>query len=303
MHTLTPSTISFFDNDVYASKLRDKYHETLLKYKDPNINKFPAAGPSVLVDVPFVLLKLIRVEKHSTENAEFFNKASIEQILEKFENIEIDDILKPLKYKYINGRRVTDKPLRFVLIAGEPGIGKSTLAKELVLRWVRKTDKFLNDYKIVILIMLRHENSQNAKTIEDLVIDVEDINMAEITSLIKRAKGAGVLWILDGFDELPHHLRNSSTLIFNKLIKGDILPKSTVIVTSRHAASSRLLTYMYLDKDSKSIHLLGFSPNEIREYATKYFEGNETLASEFHSYYSHNTMIEMMLYNPMTCFI
>ena len=153
------------------------------------------------------------------------------------------------------------------------------------------------------MITLRHETCQNAKTIEDLVIDVEDINMAKISSLIKRVRGAGVLWILDGFDELPHHLRKSSTSIFIQLIKGDILPKSTVIVTSRHAATDRLLTYMYLDKDSKSIHLLGFSPNEIREYATKYFEKNETLASEFRSYYSHNTMIESMLHNPMNCFI
>ena len=136
VYTFTPSTI--FDNDEYASKLRDKYLETLTKYKDPNINKFPAAGPSVSVDVPFVPLKLIRVKKLSTKNAEFFKQASVEQILENFENIEVDDILKPLNLKYINGQRVTDKSLRLVLIAGEPGIGKSTLAKELVLRWVKK---------------------------------------------------------------------------------------------------------------------------------------------------------------------
>ena len=137
---------------------------------------------------------------------------------------------------------LTDKRLRFVLIEGEPGIGKSTLAKELTLRWVRQTNEYLNNFKVVIFIALRHETYRKANTFEDLLIDVEDINMTEIALSIKKTKGAGVLWVLDGFDELPHQLRSNSTSIFIQLIKGDILRKSTVIVTTRHAASFPLYT-------------------------------------------------------------
>ncbi|XP_019852051.1 PREDICTED: uncharacterized protein LOC105312781 [Amphimedon queenslandica] len=277
--------------DEYAIKLCDEYAEKLTRYRDPDINKVPAAGPSAPIYVSFVPLKLIRLERHGKEDAGFLKTASIEEILEKYERIEIDDILKPL----------ADKRLRFVLIEGEPGIGKSTLAKELTLRWVRNTDKLLNNFKIVIFVTLRLEIYQKAKTFENLLINFDDINMTEIALSIKKTRGAGVLWILDGFDELPHQLRNSSTSLFIKFIKGDILPKSTVIVTSRLAASLPL--YNNLEHDSKSLYLLGFSPNETREYATKYFENNKTLADEFHSYYSHDTMIEIMLYNPMTCFI
>uniref|UniRef100_A0A1X7THL6 NACHT domain-containing protein n=1 Tax=Amphimedon queenslandica TaxID=400682 RepID=A0A1X7THL6_AMPQE len=125
----------------------------------------------------------------------------------------------------------------------EPGIGKSTLAKELTLRWVGQTDALLNNFKIVILIRLRFETYQKAETLEDLLIDVADINMTELVLLIKKTKGAEVLWILDGFDELPHQLRTNSTSIFMQLIKGDILPKSTLIITSRHAAIFPLLTF------------------------------------------------------------
>uniref|UniRef100_A0A1X7UHT1 NACHT domain-containing protein n=1 Tax=Amphimedon queenslandica TaxID=400682 RepID=A0A1X7UHT1_AMPQE len=277
--------------DEYAFELRDEYNENLTRFRDPDENKFPAAGPSFHDYVPFIPLKLIKVERHSTENAEFFKKASVEQILEKFESIEIHHILKPLK----------DKQLRFVLIEGEPGIGKSTLAKELTLRWVRQTDEYLNNFKVVIFIALRHETYQKAKTFEDLLIDVEDINMTEIALSIKKTKGAGVLWVLDGFDELPHQLRSNSTSIFIKLIKGDILRKSTKIVITRHAASFPL--YTYLEHNSKSLYIVGFSPNETRKYATKYFESNKTLADEFQSYYNRNTMVESMLYNPMNCFI
>ena len=280
--------------DDYASKLREKYNETLTRYKDPNINKYPAAGP-IAPDkavVPFIPLKLIRVKSlKKKEDAEFLFRTNKENLKRNiFEEIKIYDILKPL----------TDKRLRFVLIEGEPGIGKSTLAKELALRWVRKTDKFLTRYKIIILIPLRFETYQKAKVIEDLLIDVDDINETEVMLSINETKGADVLWILDGFDELPHHLRNSSTSIFVQLIKRDILPKSTVIVTSRHAATFTLLTF--LEDDSKLIVLRGFGSNEILNYASKYFK-NKKVASEFHSYYSRNTMIENMLYNPMTCFI
>ncbi|XP_011409441.1 PREDICTED: NACHT, LRR and PYD domains-containing protein 3-like, partial [Amphimedon queenslandica] len=192
------------------------------------------------------------------------------------------------------------KRLRFVLIEGEPGIGKSTLAKELTLRWVRQTDEYLTYYRIVILIPLRLETNQKAKTIEDLLIDGEDIDETAVMLSINETKGAGVLWILDGFDELPHHLRTSVSSIFIKLIKGDILPKSTVIVTSRHAATDPLLTF--LEDDSKHIALRGFGPNETIQYAFRYFQDREIL-QEFYSYYRGNTMIENMLYNPMTCFI
>ena len=272
--------------DEYAWQLREKYSETLTRYRDPDINKFPAAGPSVHGYVPFIPLISIIMEKH---NKKFLHSDKIEKKPE-FEKIKIDDILKPL----------TDKPLRFVLIEGEPGIGKSTLAKKLSLRWVRQTDEFLTNYKIVILIPLRLETYQKAENIEDLLIDVEGINKTEVMSSINETRGAGVLWILDGFDELPHHLRSNSTSIFIKLIKGDILSKSTVIVTSRHAATEPLLTF--LEDDSKHIALRGFGYNETILYAFRFFK-DEKIFYEFYSYYRGNAMIENMLYNPMNCFI
>ena len=55
--------------------------------------------------------------------------------------------------------------------------------------------------------------------------------------------------------------------------------------------------------NSKSLYVIGFSPNESRKYAMNYFESNKTLADEFQSYYNRNTMIESMLYNPVNCFI
>ena len=281
--SLFPSSVI----DQYAIQLRDMYTERLEKCMDPDYNKYPAAGRCV----PFISMISIIVKKYSQNY--WLHLDNVEELQQDrdIEKIQIEDVLKP----------VTDKRLRFVLIEGEPGIGKSTLAKELALRWAKKSDQLLSNYMIVMFIPLRLETYHKAKTIEDLFIDVEDINMTKVKLEIKKKKGAGVLWILDGFDELPSNLRENKS-VFIQLIKGEILYKSTVIVTGRPVASKPLLDFLE-DNSSKCISLRGFDSNKTLEYASIYFNNNEVIVSKFQDYYSGNLVIESMMYNPMTCYI
>ena len=274
--------------DQYASKLCEIYSRALTKYMDLNYNKYPAIGPFV----PFLPLISIIVEAgNRKKDTDWLLNATVSEVLQDKEimKIPIEDILKPI---------TADQQLRLVFIEGEPGIGKSTLAKELVLRWVKQSDLLLNKHKIVVFIQLRFNNFHNATKVDDLFIDAKNIDMRKVKLEVKNAEGAGVLWILDGFDELPYHLRKQS--VFIELIKGDVLPKSTVIVTGRPVASEPLLTF--LENDSKHISLRGFDTNKTHEYAKRYFNGSE-IVLEFYSYYSGNPMIENMLYNPMNCYI
>ena len=275
--------------DQYVSQLCDIYNNTLTKQMNLNFNKFPAAGPYV----PFIPLISIIVLGNRKKDADQLLSTTVEEVLQNEEimKIPIEDILKP-----IPGQR-----LRLVLIEGEPGIGKSTLAKELVLRCVNQSDQFLNEYIIVIFIQLRFETYHNVTSVDDLFIDTGEIEMKELISEVKKRKGAGVLWILDGFDELPYHLRNlKEQSVFIQLINGTILPKSTVIVTGRPVASEPLLRF--LENDSKRISLRGFDSIKTLEYAKKYFK-DSGIVSDFQSYYNGNSMIENMLYNPMNCYI
>ena len=274
--------------DQYASKLCEIYSRALTKYMDLNYNKYPAIGPFV----PFLpLISIIVKAENRKKDTDWLLNATVSEVLQDKEimKIPIEDILKPI---------TADQQLRLVLIEGEPGIGKSTLAKELVLRWVKQSDLLLNKHKIVVFIQLRFNNFHNATKVDDLFIDAKNIDMKKVNLEVKNAEGAGVLWILDGFDELPYHLRKQS--VFIELIKGDVLPKSTVIVTGRPVASEPLLTF--LENDSKHISLRGFDINKTREFAKRYFNGSE-IVLEFYSYYSGNPMIENMLYNPMNCYI
>ena len=269
--------------ELYGSGLRVKYIETLTNQMN---SEYPTAGRASVSNIPFIPLISIVVKDMSKETAHRLNSKEIQD-----EKIQIEDILKPR----------SEKRLRFVLIEGEPGIGKSMLAKELVLRWANRSDKLINNYDIVFLIQLHFETYHKATSIEDLFVDLDDqsINKTDLHVGIKKRKGAGILWILDGFDELPSHLKRNSMLM--NLIKGYILPKSTVIVTSRPVASGHL--FIFLDgRNSKRISIRGFNSTMIEEYALKYFNDKDK-ASKFHSYYNGNLVIESMLYNPLHCFI
>ena len=282
--------------DQYAWQLREVYNKTLGRFKDSNINKYPAAGPSAFRKnmMPFIPLISIKITNYSKNDADYLHRASVEELLQndEKEKIQFDDILKP----------VSQKRLRFVLIEGEPGIGKSTLAQNLVLTWVKRSDKILSNFKIVIFIQLRFKIYQEGNEMANLFIKTKQkIDMEKLQAEIESSEGAGVLWILDGFDELPSDLRNNDESIFVQLIKGDIFPKSTVIVTSRPVATHLLLEFIY-DDDTKHISIRGFDPNSTLEYAFKYF-GGSSMVSEFYFYYNGNPTIERMLYNPMNCYI
>ena len=99
-----------------------------------------------------------------------------------------------------------------VLIEGAPGSDKSTLTVQICQRWGRR--ELFQQFTVVILVQLRDPVIQRAQTIADLL---SADNAHEIATSMLATNGHGVLWVLDGWDELPLHLQQQS--IFCKLIK------------------------------------------------------------------------------------
>ena len=275
--------------DHYGSYLRQNYREEFKNsFNERKYNKAPAGISESKYDMPYLPLISIIMKNSRKEYAEW-HIAEVQRSGE--ENVCIDDILQP----------VSEEKLKLVLIEGEPGIGKSTLAIELVSRWVKQSDENLNRFEIVIFIQLRSETYHNVKSIEDLFVVDKKINMKNLMVKIEDRKGKDILWILDGLDELPSHLRKDSS-VFVQLIKGNILLESTVIVTSRHSATSGLHYGLDNSDDKKHIYIKGFNDTIIQQYAAKYFN-NKTMMEDFKIYYKGNPMIESMLRVPLTCII
>ena len=124
----------------------------------------------------------------------------------------VDDILYAkslVELEYIFGNMLHGGEI--ILIEGAPGSGKSTLTVHICQRWGK--GELFQQFIVVILVQLRDPAVQRAQTIADL-LSVK--NAREITAELIATNGHGLLWVFDGWDELPHHLQQDS--IFRKLL-------------------------------------------------------------------------------------
>ncbi|XP_065900772.1 protein NLRC3-like isoform X2 [Dysidea avara] len=178
-----------------------------------------------------------------------------------------------------------------ILIEGQPGIGKTTLAKEICLQWAN--NKLLTSDKLLLLLMLRDPNVQNITTIEHLVeYTVPKGQVQLVLNHFHTTNGAGVTFIIDGFDELSNELRQTS--FFRNLIEGDILPNARVVVTSRPFASACL--HQLVDK---RIEILGFEMSSREQYVEEALK-NSLKLQELKRHLQLHPNIDAICYIPLS---
>jgi hypothetical protein len=186
---------------------------------------------------------------------------------------KFDDILHvktPIELKNIfSGVQKTKR--KVVLMEGAPGCGKSTLANHISQQWGEGA--LFTEFKAVVLVRLRDPVVQKARSVADLIPPSKDITIAQkAEESMRTTKYQDVLFIIDGWDELPKKLRENS--IFRKLIQEDQskengLDNSAVIVTSRPVASGDLQRIV-----SSRVEILGFKPDQLNKYFHECLEGD-----------------------------
>ena len=221
-----------------------------------------------------------------------------EDFVQKSIRGQIDDILlekSPIKLEEIFTKIEGER--KVILIDGAPGSGKTSLTVHVCQRWSR--GELFEEFTVVILVQLRDPAVQSAKCITDL-LPCRNREMAEeVARAITASDGRGVLWVLDGFDELPSNLREKSFL------KDVIIPPaespislSSVIVTSRPISSGDLC-----ESVSSRIEVLGFTREEQRQYFTECLKGDTKAVDTLTERLSENPGIEGSCYLPLNASI
>ena len=203
--------------------------------------------------------------------------------------VELNDILKPGK----DGKRV-----RFVLIEGSSGTGKTTLAWQICHKWANEELDSVKKYDLVILVRLKKMRAQMGSELVNLLPKYKKLEL-DIASSIKEEEGSKVLFVCDSFDALPREQQMST--FYRHLFKGKLLREATVIVTTRPSASAsfKAICQQSLDRE---LEIIGFTDNGINEFASSVFTCPNELDS-FWSYIEESYPIYSMMTLPLSAVI
>ena len=180
---------------------------------------------------------------------------------------------------------------KVVLILGGPGMGKSTLAINICKQWAEGS--LLQGYDAVVLLLLRDQEVQGAKTIKDLLQTLNDDLREIVYKEIVKNNGEKVCFIFEGYDELPYHLQKAS--VFTKLIEK--LPKCTLVYTSRPEAY-----YKIPYRRCKIISINGFNKESVDKYISEAFEkhkNGEEMAQKLKTQVHNNPVVRSILHTPI----
>ena len=165
------------------------------------------------------------------------------------------------------------------------GIGKTTLAHEICLRWAR--DGFLSeDFDVVALIPLR---CVQQRSLEEVFAEFVGENVFQE---IKKSAGSRCLIILEGLDEMSAEHQESDRF-FNRLIRDcTILEESTILITSRPHACSKL-------NADRQVEVIGFGSDQIEEFIKRSFPNDKHTIKGLLRQLNNHSHIKSLCYVPV----
>ena len=182
--------------------------------------------------------------------------------------LNISEITKDVKRMLAPLEENEDPQL--MLIEGAPGIGKTILLKDIAFRWGK--DCSLSKFKLVFLLCLRDQRIQQLSSEDDL-IDIflkYHTRRAEIAvccnDYFYENGGEDILFLLDGYDELPIKLKDDSFVA--SIINCTLFPDCSIIITSHPHASVNLR-----QKATLRVDVLGFTEDEKMHFIKSSLKG------------------------------
>ena len=276
LYPLTPIEYSLYIQRLYETKQQP------LSSSKPTSDKFL---------VPFKLAKITKEVAYGS-NRDEFTKRSIRG--------DKDDIRfekSPTDLDAV-GTLPDGSPARLILIEGAPGVGKTTFSWKVCQMWGRK--EILQNISTLVLLPLRDHGLKEITNLGELLAHTKP-GAESLVEKIESNKGEGIAFWLDGWDEIASTLDGHSS-VYERLVSGEVLPKATVIVSSRPWATNYIK--QQLDKrPSQHIEIVASVHDQI-EYLLQIEKKHPSSKSssglaQFLDYLDRTPAIRAAMHTPM----
>ena len=241
--------------------------------------------------VPFKLAMITKKEAHGS-NRDEFTKRSL-----RGDKDDIRFIKSPTDLDAV-GTLPDRSPARLILIEGAPGVGKTTFSWKVCRMWGRT--EILQNISTLVLFPLRDHGLKEITNLGELLAHTKP-GAESLVEEIEANKGEGIAFWLDGWDEIASTLDGHSS-IYERLVFGEVLPKATVIVSSRSWATNFIK--QQLDKrPSQHIEIVASVHDQI-EYLLQIEKKHPSSKSssglaQFLDYLDRTPAIRAALHTPM----
>uniref|UniRef100_A0A8D2AXT1 NACHT, LRR and PYD domains-containing protein 3 n=1 Tax=Sciurus vulgaris TaxID=55149 RepID=A0A8D2AXT1_SCIVU len=201
------------------------------------------------------------------------------------------------------------EPVHTVVFQGAAGIGKTILARKIMLDWASGT-LFQDKFDYLFYIHCREVSLVTPRSLGDLILSCCPGPSPPVHRIMRRP--SRILFLMDGFDELQgafdEHLGVVCTdwrkaergdVLLSSLIRKKLLPEASLLVTTRPVALEKL---QHLLDRPRHVEILGFSEARRKEYFFKYFSDGAQ-AREAFSLIQENEILFTMCFIPLVCWI
>ena len=183
------------------------------------------------------------------------------------------------------------KQPQLILIEGAPGVGKTAFSDQFCYEWSQ--GKLLSDHKLLVLLPLRDNAIKSARNISDLFQHPQ--LQQEIAEEVKSSGGEGVALWLEAWDELEEEMRKKSS-IFLDLVQGRVLPKVTVVITSRPWATQNMHSGGYVNQHIEIVS----TPNIQFSRILTGGKVRPDIRTNFIDYVNLNPSVKAAMHTPVT---
>ena len=272
--------------DMYAKYLKGYYESCDVAKED---TKWPPT-PTVRY-VNLVYISRSQVTRHEIEE---FTRAAV---LGKIENIV--RVRKPLSFEEVACKLPNGSLPRIVLVEGAPGVGKTTFVWEACRKWAN--GEILQQYSLVVVLRLRDKRIREANVLSDLFYHSNKALLQSVVQDIENSLGTNLLLILEGLDELPKELREQSS-IFLDLMHGRLLPKATILISTRPWASQYLHEHCSHRID-QHVEILGFTKEQVDCYLKSVIGSDSESLADINKYLTRYPQIHAAMRIPLNAAI